>query len=276
MRFGLSTGPARRVAPGLLVGVALGHAALAQTWTGASDNPADLRYRLDLLDAELADIRARLGGTSGISTPSPSGNGSSIEVGRLEAEVARLTGQVERLQFENRQLKEKVERQLEDLIFRVTELEGGDVTTVPTVNLGGTATGQAAQPVVLSEQADLDRAKLDIQQGRFDQGEDRLRSFIQSYPSSSLVGEAHFWLGQSQFVRGAFPDAASTYLAGYRADSRGVYAPDNLLKLGTTLGRLGQLEAGCQTLNEVSRQFPGASSSVQQGVADERAALGCQ
>ncbi|MEM7240203.1 MAG: hypothetical protein AAF501_20575, partial [Pseudomonadota bacterium] len=166
---------AARLALPAVLGIAIGGAAMAQTWTGASDNPSDLRYRLDLLDAELADIRARLGGGSGGSTrpASGSGGGSSIEVGRLEAEVARLTGEVERLQFENRRLQEQVARQLEDLVFRVTELEGGDVSAVPSINLGGGTSGggtdqPASRPVILSEQADLDRAKLDIQQGRFD------------------------------------------------------------------------------------------------------------
>ncbi|MEM6906812.1 MAG: hypothetical protein AAF568_13035, partial [Pseudomonadota bacterium] len=135
----------------LLVAFPLG--AQAQTWTGAS-NPDDLLYRLDILDAELADIRARLGGQA----PAPGVGGNNAA---LEAELGRLTSQVEELQFENRQLKALIERQLEDLIFRVTELEGGDLASVGPVDLGTPAQTSPA-PVILSEQADLDRARLDI------------------------------------------------------------------------------------------------------------------
>ncbi|MBY8974875.1 tol-pal system protein YbgF [Rhodobacteraceae bacterium NNCM2] len=255
------------------VAVAIGAPATAQTWSGSTTNPADLQYRLDLLDAELADIRARVGGSSAAK---PSTGGGSIEVGRLEAEVSRLTSQVEQLQYENQQLKAQIARQLDDLIYRVTELEGGDPSQTTPVVLDQQSTAQSDRPVILSEQADLDRAKLDIQQGRFDQGEDRLNKFVNEYPSSSLVGEAYYWLGQSNFVRGEFPAAASTYLAGYKADKAGTFAADNLLQLGVTLGRLGQVDAGCKTLAEVERQFPTAGSTIQQSVRDEKASLGCQ
>ncbi len=251
--------------------IALNGAAVAQTWSGTAENTGDLLYRLDLLDAELSDIRARLGG--GTST-APSGTGS-IDASRLEAEVARLTSQVEQLQFENRQLKDQLQRQLDDLIYRVTELEGGDPTQSAPVVLDPGQSAQTEAPVILSEQSDLDRAKLDIQQGRFDQGEGRLKKFISDYPSSSLVGEAHYWLGQSNFVRGEFPLAASTYLAGYKADTRGGYAPENLFQLGVTLGRLGQTDAACKTLNEVTRQFPTAGSTILEGVRSEKTSLGC-
>ncbi|MEM8790491.1 MAG: tol-pal system protein YbgF [Pseudomonadota bacterium] len=257
----------------LAAAAAVGLPAAAQTWTGSSSDPAELRYRLDLLDAELQDIRARLGGEAS-SSSAPSGGGGSIDTSRLEAELARLTGQVEEMQFELRQMREATERQLEDLSFRVTELEGGDTSLQSPIVLGETPTETPA-PVILSEQADLDRAKLDIQQGRFDQGEERLLKFISDYPASALLGEAHYWLGQSQFVRGAFAEAATTYLAGYRKNPGDSYAPDNLLQLGITLGRLNQIEPACQTLSEVTRQFPNASSSVTQAATDEQASLGC-
>ncbi|MEM9098294.1 MAG: tol-pal system protein YbgF [Pseudomonadota bacterium] len=256
---------------GLVAAAVLSGAAFAQTWSGSSSDPAELRYRLDLLDAELQDIRGRLGGVQPAPGATTGGGGASIDVSRLETELARLTGQIEQLQFDLRQYQERTDRQIQDLLFRVTELEGGDTSTIVPV----TPQAQPETPIILSEQADLDRAKLDIQQGRFDQGESRLVKFINDYPASSLTGEAHYWLGQSQFVRGAFPEAATTYLAGYQQNTRDSYAPDNLLQLGITLGRLNQVQTACQTLTEVERQYPNASASVRQAVADEKASLAC-
>lgn len=241
----------------------------AQTWTGASENPEELLYRLDLMAAELADMRARLGVSP---APTPSGTGGSVDAARLEAQISRLTGEIEQLQFENRQLREQVERQLEDLIFRVTELEGGDPSVGGDVNLGGAP----SQPLVpATEQVELDRAKADIQQGRFDQGEDRLRLFIAEYGQSPLAGEAYYWLGQSQTTRGDLTSAAKTFLGGYNANETGPFAPDNLMQLGVTLGRLGQVDAGCQTLREVTRQFPNAPQTVREGTVSELANLNC-
>lgn len=193
----------------------------------------------------------------------------------LEAELAQLTSQVERLQFENRQLREQIKRQLEDLIFRVTELEGGDISALGEVRLGADPVDTQAAPVILSEQADLDRAKLDIQQGRFDQGEERLRDFVDRYDQSTLVPEAYYWLGQSLFTRGSFPQAANAYLAGFRSDQEGGFAADNLLQLGITLARLNQPEPACQTLREVSVRFPAADAAILDGARTEMSSLGC-
>ncbi|MEM0923681.1 MAG: tol-pal system protein YbgF [Pseudomonadota bacterium] len=257
----------RFLAIALAAGIAWGGTAPGQTWSGPADDPDQLRYRLDLLDAELADLRARLGGQA----PAP-GAGVSLATGDLELQIAALTRQVEQLQFENRQLRQQLQRQLEDLTFRVTELEGGDLSEV-SVDLG--TRPPETTPIIASEQVDLDLAKRDIQQGRYDQGEDRLRRFLTEHQGSTLSGEAYYWLGQSQFVRGALGDAASTYLAGYRADQGGAFAPDNLLQLGVTLGRLQQTEAGCKTLRQVELQYPNASSNVLEAAAAEAANLGC-
>ena len=112
------------------------------------------------------------------------------------------------------------------------------------------------------------RAINDVNQGRFDQAEDRLRQFLNTYPNSPLAGEAWYWLGESQFVRGNLADAARSYLNGYQVNRSGKRASGNLLKLGTALGRLGQLNEACSTLDEVRRQFPGTPEA---GRADAEA-----
>ncbi len=91
---------------------------------------------------------------------------------------------------------------------------------------GGAGPVVAAGPEVsISERGDLDRAIKDVKKGRFDQGEDRLRGFLTTYPGSPLKSEALYWLGESQFVRGAFQNAARSYLNGYNTDRGGAIAP---------------------------------------------------
>ncbi|MEM7061057.1 MAG: tol-pal system protein YbgF [Pseudomonadota bacterium] len=235
------------------------------TWTGSS-SPEDLLYRLDVLSAEIADIRAQLGG----SVQQPARTGAGGDVGVLEDEIRRLTAKVERLENQVRQLSSNTENQIGDLVFRVNELEGipnDDSGSQPLIQDQGASIEQTAS-VSVSEQGDLDRAVNDVNQGRFDQAEDRLRQFLSSYPSSPLTGEAWFWLGESQFVRGNLADSARSYLNGYQVDRSGRRAAGNLLKLGTSLGRLGQLNEACKTLAEVRRQFP---NSTEAGRADAEA-----
>ena len=263
----------RMIGIGTLVAGALGTVAIAQQWSGSS-SPEDLQYRLDILDAELADIRARVGGAAAPTTPGrPVASG---DLGQLEAELRRLTAQVERMQNQVTQIAQEAERRFGDIEFRLTELEGGDAGAIqpqPLLpqandNTGGN-TGSTADPSLsVSEQGDFERAVEDVRQGRFDQAEDRLRQFITRYPGSPLTGDAWFWLGESQAIRGIQAEAARSYLNGYNSDRAGARAPFNLLKLGTTLGRLGQLDEACLTLREVRNQYPNVSDAVNEADAE--------
>lgn len=276
----------------LLLSAALGVAlatggALAQsTWSGSS-SPEDLRYRLDILDAELADIRARLGGEVGSAVRQPSAGGGGVSddrLNQLEGEIRRLTATVEQMQNQLNRIASDATRRFGDIEFRLNELEGNptDGTVLP---LGGPQTGQdgrgtiastgPSQPVSVSEQGDLDRAARDVEQGRFDQAEDSLRRFLNQYPDSPLTGHAWFWLGESQFVRGQHAEAARSYLNGYQYERTGPQAPANLYKLGVTLGRLGQLNEACLTLREVSAQFPNAPDNLVDRAQDEAQQLTC-
>lgn len=147
-------GPAALLIAGLALGgiggmITAGLPALAQTgWSGGSA-AEDLRYRLDVLDAELADIRARIGG--GAPAPAtgggPAGVLSNSRVAELEGELRRLTAAVEELQNQVRRIGEEAARRFSDIEFRLTELEGGDVSVLqPVEPLGGVAGTQAAPP----------------------------------------------------------------------------------------------------------------------------------
>ena len=253
--------------------------ASAQQWSGTS-SPEDLLYRLNILDAELADIRARLGGQVGsvVQTPGAGGAVSDDRLNQLEGEIRRLTASVERMQNQVNQIAADATRQFGDIEFRLNELEGtpNDGGTVqPLGNLTLAPQAGATVATSVTEQGDLDRAANDVQQGRFDQAEDRLRRFLNDYPNSPLTGDAWYWLGESQSVRGQNAEAAKSYLTGYQTDRAGRQAPANLYKLGVTLGRLGQLSEACLTLQEVGIQYPNAPGGIVESANAEADQLTC-
>ncbi len=254
--------------------------AAGQSLSGAAAE--DLRDRLGAIERELGDIRARLGlprGGDGSGTSGGRAVGDVIvRLDRLEEEIRELTGTVERIEFEQRRIAEEAARRFGDIEFRLTELEGGDTSSLtPVPPLGSAEQGgtEEAQAVSVSERNDLDRAVEDVRQGRYDLAEDRLRTFLTTYPGSPLEGEARYWLGESQFTRGAFQSAARSYLAGYRSEQTGPVAARNLYRLGVTLGRLGQVNEACLTLREVRQRFPQAPEEVLEQAGEEADALAC-
>ena len=242
---------------------------MAQSSKGSS-SPEDLLYRLQVLDAEIADIRARLGGAGAGAARDGATTGDTAA---LEAELRRMTARLERIERAQRAMRDDLTRRLGDIEFRLNDLEGvpNDGKTRPvagdlSANNNGSDAGSNAS---IAERNALNAAIEDVEKGRFDQADDRLRRFMREFPDSPLLGEARYWLGESLFVRGIHADAAKSYLDGYNGDREGPFAARNLLRLGETLGRLGQINEACLTLYEVRRKFPNDPS----GAADKSDAL---
>ncbi len=105
--------------------------------------------------------------------------------------------------------------------------------------------------------------------------EDGFRAFLKKHPSDQMAGDATYWLGESLFQRQRFRDAAEAFLnvsTKFEANAR---APDALLRLGQSLAALGEKEAACASLGEVTRKFPRASTSLKQSVEREQKRVRC-
>lgn len=229
-----------------------------------------LRDDVAEIEEDLARVRAQIGGGGTAASASD----LLIRLDRIETELRVVTGKLEELGFEQRRVAQDAARRFGDIEFRLTELEGGDPTSLPPALPLGTDTA-AGPDVSVSEREDLDRAIADVEQGRFDQGEERLARFLSVYPGSPLQPEAQFWLGESQFTRGAYQAAARSFLDGYNLDRAGATAARNLMRLGVTLGRLGQVAEACLTLREVRSQFPDAPGDVTEAADREADDLAC-
>ena len=64
-------------------------------------------------------------------------------------------------------------------------------------------------------------------------------------PQDYLAGNAQYWMGETYYVRGRYQDAAVTFAEGYQKYPTNSKAPDNLLKLGMSLGQLGKKADAC-------------------------------
>ena len=93
---------------------------------------------------------------------------------------------------------------------------------------------------------------------QFGDAEGGFRDFLSKYPQHSLAGSAQFQLGETFYAQAKYEDAARNYLQGYKTYPKSRRAPDSLMKLGLSLGKLGQKEQACNALASVSTEFPRA------------------
>jgi len=105
--------------------------------------------------------------------------------------------------------------------------------------------------------------------------EDGFRNFLRKYPSDRLASDANYWLGESMFQRQRYRDAAESFLNVTTKYETTGKAPDALLRLGQSLAALGEKEAACAALGEISRKYPRATASVRQGVEREQKRVRC-
>jgi len=302
---------------------ALAALCVACLWSGASSaqSTADiqrLNSRIDDLEAQVGNLRADSYASGGVSGGTSAGGGTVesqvfLRLDRLEAEMRRLTGEVEQLGHRMTQLEEDQRRRFEDMEFRLLELEGIDPTSLQGGTQGaasipatggaaaaaGAAVGGESGPAlapgssVLGEipaggeaatggaataggdEAAYQSALAMLQRGDSDGAERAFRSFVVDHPTSTYGGEARFWMGEISYARSEYQQAARLYLDVQQNYPDDRKAPDSLLKLGMSLARMGQSREACLTLREVPIQYPAAGPSVLRGAEIEGRRLNC-
>lgn len=120
-----------------------------------------------------------------------------------------------------------------------------------------------------------DRAFALLSQTNYGEAEVALRAFVEQHPKDPLAGNAKYWLGETYYVRGDFQQAAVTFAEAYQEYPKNSKAPDNLLKLGLSLGALGNKTDACGTLSELLKRYKTAAVTVIQRAKQEQLRLGC-
>ncbi|ASM72998.1 MULTISPECIES: tol-pal system protein YbgF [Roseobacteraceae] len=247
---------------------------------------ADIRQELTILNVEIQKLRRELSTTGTASVDV--GQGSTLErLNTIEAELQRVTAKTEQLEFRVGRVIEDGTNRIGDLEFRLVELEGGDLGALgDTPVLGGdtgdnstTLPGPVTTPpqneaqLATQEQADFTRASEALASGDFRSAADQFAAFNQTYPGGPLAAAAELGRGKALEALGDTREAARAYLASFSADQTGQTAPDALLLLGVSLGRLGKSGEACVTLGEVPVRFGETEAATR--AQTEMSALGC-
>lgn len=203
-------------------------------------------------------------------------------VSDLEQTLTRLNGQNETVTFE----LTKAQRAAADQKARADSLEQrlaavertlADLQAASTAQASGAGAGDLppppappADPAVAFKQAkDL------LLAGDYANAEQAFAAYVNNYPESVKAPEARYWLGETQFVREAYTDAAGNYIGAIRGWPQTSWAPDATLKLARSMVALKKTAEACRTLDELSKRYPKAPAQVNARATSTRVAAKC-
>lgn len=114
-----------------------------------------------------------------------------------------------------------------------------------------------------------------LRQAQYNEAEQALRAFVEQHPENALAGNAKYWLGETHYVRGDYQQSAVIFAEGYQQYPNNSKAPDNLLKLGMSLGALGNTNDACGTFSELLKRYPDAAKTVLRRTQQEQRRYSC-
>lgn len=118
---------------------------------------------------------------------------------------------------------------------------------------------------------------LQAQRGQSDFGpaEAAMKAFVAQNPNHRQAGAAQYWYGETLYARRDWNNAAIAFTEGFKKYPSSDKAPENLLRLGMSLGQLNRKPEACGALAEIGRRHPDAPQGLRQNAQRERQKLGC-
>jgi tol-pal system protein YbgF len=178
----------------------------------------------------------------------------------MQNEVNQLRGSIE---VQNYQLEKILERQRElylEIDKRIQAVRT-DSSTMQTATVNPPVATQEA-PLSENENEAYDKAvNLILKDRLYEQAIPEFRSFLQNFPNSSYVPNAHYWLGQLLFNKQDWAGAGQQFqslITSYPDSSK---RADATLKLGISEMERSNAARAKQLWEQVVAEFPDSSSA---------------
>lgn len=210
----------------------------------------------------------------GLVTPAFSqtlSDNNSYRLNQQETEITNLTGRVEELTFQLKQVNQRLDRLTKDSDFRLKELEKSSVSVSQSKNsspvpVNNTAAPEEEAPVSTGSQNLYEESLKAYQSKKYGEAEAGFQKFLETSGKDALTSNAYYWLGETYYSQKKYKDAAGSFLEGYRKMPNGNKGDHNLYRLGSTLFLLNKKDEGCATLNEASRRIGQSTDSQKDNI----------
>ncbi|WP_029907216.1 tol-pal system protein YbgF [Caulobacter sp. UNC358MFTsu5.1] len=191
----------------------------------------------------------------------------SEKLADLEQTLTKLNGQNESLTHDldvARQANDGQKARADALDQRLAALEKrlADQEAAAAAAAAATPAAPAAVATPTDPNAAFKSARQLLLDGDYGGAEQAFGGYVEAFPDSAKAPEARYWLGETQFVREAYSDAAGNYLGSLRGWPQTSWAPDAVVKLSRSLVALKKPADACKALDELSRRYPKAPNAV--------------
>lgn len=199
---------------------------------------------------------------------------------QLNAEMARIRGQLEVLAYENQQLQKRQRDFYLDIDSRLKRLEGsgaapqsppGEAATVPPAGAapaGGAPPSEAsASPKAPSREDQArevkayDAASNLFRRNDFASAIEAFRAFLKDHPGSQLAPNAGYWIGISYANLRDHRNALAAQEEVLRRYPQSPKAPDALLAIAAIQAEQGDSGSARNTLEDIIARFPGSEAA---------------
>ena len=191
------------------------------------------------------------------------------QIEQLNAEIAKLRGQVEVMSNLDEQLTKRQRDFYLDIDTRLRKLEGvpGESPAGAANAAPAAATSPPAAPVA---QTAASRAKedavYDVGSNAFKRGDyaaaiRAFQTFIKDYPTGQLVSNAHYWMGISYFNLRDYGNARTSQDALLKKFPDSAKAPDALLAMAGIYVEIGDTGSARNALEDVIAKYPASEAA---------------
>ncbi len=278
----------------LLSGGVMTIAATASSQTPIDPLDARDARRLDRMEAVVRELRSIVFQGRDTGHPvvvEPAGADQMVSdmnerVTSLEQTLTRLNSDLETVTHDldtTRQTLNASQRDNAALTQRVTALEQQVATLsapppAPPEEPAVSAPPRPPRPAASaasSADTDFTAARRLLLDGDYAAAEGAFETFLGQYGDTPRAPEARYYYGKTLMARRAYQQAATAFLGAIREWPQTSWAPDAVLDLSRALVGMNRKTDACQTLNELARHYPRASTDVRNRAATLRTQAGC-
>lgn len=182
------------------------------------------------------------------------------QITELQEEVSELRGVTETHTYKldqivdrQRELYIEIERRLSNVQQTPVTVQETTTEEAPLEQYGGS----------LGENEAYDQAvNLILKERRYDDAIPAFQQFIEQFPNSIYIPNAHYWLGQLQFNKANYTDAQNHFGVVIDSYPDSNKRSDALLKQGTVLQKLGDKVAAKKLFEQVIAEYPESNSAT--------------